>query len=224
MSIIQRGTYGLSPASESLSKEQKEIAEQLANRASNLIDKEAIMKLFYEGKNMSPSGFKTIKNLSDGISASVSLSDLNPHCSNCRSTNTKLVGVVTVGEKTQDAYHCSACSRLFTKIQGGVRQFVETIAEETGVSMSQVSFTSIEAAVQTTNKTFPVPDLSYNNNATLENEARNQTSELRELKSTMTNILHELRRVVEQNHQLQEKMASDPLLGLRDKINKFEIK
>lgn len=170
----------------------------------------------------------------DGVSIQVSASDINrdPNCSNCNSSTVKYIGEVNVAGHNHGLYHCQSCYSAFTRQQGGLRGLVEKVADAAGVSTSEVSILTADPGSLTTTvsdaySTSSHLDLSGQTlnmqNYNLEQEARNQTQEIRNLKYAVNDLVGAIKEVVQQNHRLQEQLATDPLLGLRDKINKFEI-
>jgi hypothetical protein len=173
----------------------------------------------------------------DGVGVSISASDLknNPNCTNCYGSSTTHVGEVNVAGHIHDLYNCDSCRTVFTRQQGGLRNLVDKVAEAAGVSTGEVSVvigdgTSQQLITDGTSSYATTANIDLSGqtinmqNYSLEQEARNQTQEIRNLKYEVTNLLQVMREIVDQNHRLQEKLATDPLVGLRDRINRFEIK
>lgn len=177
----------------------------------------------------------------DGVAVQISKKDLteSPNCPSCHNKHAiSHTGEVNVAGHIHDLYSCGSCNSIFTRQQGGLRQFIDKVANAAGVSTGEISL-SITDGTGTTTVNNPGNWASNNavvdwsglssqnlnmNNYTLENEARQQTQELRNLKHELLNMTQLMREIIEQNARLQAKMATDPLVGMRDKINQFEIK
>ena len=174
----------------------------------------------------------------EGISAWVSSTDLNNvSCPHCGSTDTPVIGITYVEGVSNDTRHCQSCSHMFSKVQGGVAQYIDLVSGALNISSDLVGFT-------TTANTLPNTDISnltmstpYTTNGitiepsgfyplqqTYQNESSMIRSEIQNLNHALQNVLNELRNIVNENKNLQKQLATDPLIGMRDKINEFNLK
>lgn len=172
---------------------------------------------------------------SQGVSNWVSSTDLNNiSCPHCGSTDTPIVGITNVNGVEHDTRHCKSCSHIFNKIQGGVAQYIDSVANSAGISSELVGFTStITANASYSNGTGTYNssnNITIDNNAfypiqnTFQTESSMMRSEIQNLNYALQNILNELRTIVNENKNLQKQLATDPLIGMRDKINEFNLK
>ena len=171
-------------------------------------------------------------------------------CPQCHNTNVTPNGTLTVNGAPHDAYKCSSCRNDFSAVNDGVAALINTITNDPvfGGQKPQVGFMGHGSAggsggnlyggstiqygtpqyggnqlsplqVQIQN---PAPDYNYKFD-NLSSSMYSVQTELSQLTLLMRGIVAELKQMAEQNRQLMEKMAADPLIHIRKQVAEFNL-
>lgn len=179
-----------------------------------------------------------IKEIGHGTKITYTHGDENPMCPHCASTDSTIMGNVSTNGFEQNLRKCNQCNALYTKIEGGFYGVMKEAAATgavTGLTLtSSVSNGSnwIGGAGGTSgNSASTYIDINPNNKLKIDEYSMKQAldqsainANIQSLKYTLENLITEVREIVRQNNSLQEKLATDPLINMREKINDFNLK
>lgn len=146
-------------------------------------------------------------------------------CPSCMSYDTKQIGeLVYDGVHRKGTRRCNYCSNVFTANSPGVQSLIDQAKVNTqadsvtfvGVQVS--NGTNVSDAIQSIDAnvdTYQMEEAIRN----LDNTMQNEISMLR---SEISNLLYTIKEIAEQNAELQKKV-SDPLNGIRNLVNNFNL-
>jgi hypothetical protein len=156
-------------------------------------------------------------------------------CQSCYSTNLTPIGVLSVNGTDQDVVKCNSCNKLSTSVNSGVQSLINeatttfpeadigyTTLITNGIgTISSNSFGSLNSSNTVTIGNLP-PDHGWKfdqMNTKLENIDNNINS----LRIVLEQFANKVEDLAKQNVQLMEKLATDPLNGMRKAISSFNL-
>lgn len=142
-------------------------------------------------------------------------SDSTPRCNHCGiSTPPTYVGDLVLDGCPRPAYKCASCSRVFSDLPSGVKVLMD-VAMKYGAE--SVGFKPADGNA-------PAP-AAYNHEAYETNNKLNQVnSNLSVMSSAIDGLVEEIRRLAQQNHELMDKLARDPLVSVRKQVAEFNLR
>jgi hypothetical protein len=162
--------------------------------------------------------------------------DLTGRCPQCFNNNVQKVGVLTINGTPQDVIKCDNCNTLSSGADGGVRSLIDEAMEILNKGKGdgewvpgrepKVGFTSTAANDTSTNS-----NVTINSGAPIEAKmdwtTQNNLNEMKSKIENMSYAIEDLVRVVtnmaQQNVDLMNKLATDPLVGIRKAVNSFNL-
>ena len=167
-----------------------------------------------------------------------SQNDDKGRCPSCSGNNTTKIGVLTIEGTPQDVCKCNSCNKLYSGPDGGIRSLVEEAM--TVHNTQNVGFVATGTTTGAIDNTFlngngtsnqiqlntPV-QLDYNVHSKFDSMNSHLSAMNASLYSLMTEIQNLTRTVTnlaQQNKDLMEKLATDPLNGMRKAVNGFNLK
>lgn len=164
--------------------------------------------------------------------------DTRPRCPGCSSPeHVRTIGKLNFNTSEQDVSQCSKCNRIFSKVDGGLKELLQEAEQKH--PHDSVSFTSIVdgtnvIANDTMSNTANIPNFDNYNSATnqelrnikmnLDNSYNTLNSNLSNMKYSIDDLVETVRDLATKNQDLQAKMMSDPLQGIRKSILDFDLK
>lgn len=151
--------------------------------------------------------------------------DEQVHCQSCHSYSTKRLGnLVLDGIHHRDVYKCQSCSTVFSANSSGMQELIDNAKTNTGADGAY--FKPLKAGTGlVSNSTSISLDDSYQVTEVkdaINNLDNTMQSEISMMRSEISNLLHSIKEIVEQNAELQKKV-SDPLNGIRNLVNNFNL-
>lgn len=160
-------------------------------------------------------GTKT-KMLGKDVQHLYSSSDTNGRCPTCYTSTVTKIGKLSIDGTEQDVCKCNSCNRLFSGADGGVRSLLEEAASVYGTD--KVGFNTIDNGQLTPNMSINDPPdyVAHSHLSSIKASTQDMSSQLSSLIITISNL-------VKQNNDLMEKLATDPLAGMKKAINNFNL-
>lgn len=180
--------------------------------------------------------------LTKGGNHYISSGDILGRCPHCFNTSSVIkIGEISSNGTTTDTKKCTSCNRVFTSLDGGIQSLVEEITATDGVNVGFVSSASSASTTITSSSGSSGSSGSYNYNNNLNARISNLDDVERRIDTTnqklgdmkydlativqhMITLNQNLSMVINQNHTLMEKLAKDPLNGIRKAISEFNLK
>lgn len=147
-----------------------------------------------------------------------SANDITGRCPTCYTSAVIKIGKLSIDGTEQDVNKCEQCNKLFSGADGGVKSILEeaAIVYETK-NVGFISLENTQAQIPTQNFNSSISDYNTHTHLqTVNSSIENVSSQLYALSNTIRNL-------VEQNNQLMEKLATDPLAGMKKAINTFNL-
>ncbi len=147
--------------------------------------------------------------------------DTTGRCPHCYNNNVEKIGVLTIDAVPRDVIKCKQCNTLHSGADGGVQSLLDEAREV--FKTENVGFVSQQR--------LDASDLNNSsNNATVRLDSYNMESKLdmmnstiQNLNYTIQNLTNEIRSMATQNHNLMEKLMTDPLNGMRKAVSDFNL-
>ena len=174
-----------------------------------------------------------------------SQNDEKGRCPSCYNNNTTKIGVLTIEGTPQDLCKCNSCNKLYSGPDGGIRSLVEeamTVHKTqnvgfvaTGTTTGVIDMTSLTGDITSLNGVGPSNQghlsapiqLDYN----VHSKFDSMNSHLSSINSNMYSLMTEIQNLnktvaslAQQNKDMMEKLATDPLNGMRKAVNGFNLK
>lgn len=148
--------------------------------------------------------------------------DLTSRCPGCFKENTSKLGVLTIDGTPRDVNKCDNCNRLFSAMDGGIRSLAEEAKIKYGTE--NIGFTI------TSNGTSTITSNGYNlpnniNIASTPNDYKfdQMNSNLININATINTLLFTIQNIMQQNQDLINKLAADPLINIRKNVSDFNL-
>lgn len=168
-----------------------------------------------------------------------SSSDITGRCPSCYNNNVKLLGQLNIDGTSRDVHKCDSCNKITSGADGGIRGLINEASTIYGTG--NVGFTSTGTSAGGT-----ISSPNYGNNGAtltaqitepvkLDYETKSKFDQMNNNLSNMSSILYNIQTsiidlgsiikdLVEKNTKLMEKLATDPLNGMRKSITDFNLK
>lgn len=147
----------------------------------------------------------------------VSDQDLKGICPQCYGSDyISSVGTLHIAGSPREVLRCDQCNRLFSKMQGGIRQLVEKVKEITGTE--DVTFTAKSKRSNTSND---VSEIDIDDDT--KHKLDQLKMELTNVSCAVSNLVDEIKDLIWQNRQAMEEQKGDPMIGLRKSIFDFNL-
>lgn len=149
-------------------------------------------------------------------------SDLKTQCPSCYQDNTVRVGNINAkGGVNLPVYKCNGCNTAYLKpAEGGLQVLVDAVAAEYD---GEASFSALDTTTSDgtgmTHVSGGMIDLDYDSKSKLDMIANNVSN----LENTVRMLTDELRTIAHTNADLIEKLATDPLIETKKRVNKFNL-
>ncbi len=150
-------------------------------------------------------------------------------CPHCRSSaqNQILVGHVVIDGALRPAYDCQSCNKSWSDIPDSVKTLLDEARKHGATNVGFQAGGSSEPVV--TNGTY---DYDADQRARHDQNRRdNDSSALSAINSNISQMLYAIQdltsrldRVTQQNHELMDKLANDPLVHVRKAVSEFDLK
>lgn len=142
--------------------------------------------------------------------------DEHPTCPGCyQQHNSSIVGQIFIDGSPLDVHKCG-CGRAYAGTQGGISTLIAEVEQSNPDSVVTFTVNSAGSPLSTSTMYDPLQDQTIK---TIENLERTQ----RELLDVVQNLTYKIEDIIEQNHKLNEKLVSDPLIGYRKKVSEFNL-
>lgn len=135
-------------------------------------------------------------------------------CPGCYGNSVTKVGVITIDGAPQDVRKCNNCNRLSSNPDGGIQSLVDEAKEV--FQTQNVGFTSLDNATNSSGSS-GIPDYQT------QQKFDNMNQKIEEMTRAITNLSHTIRDMATQNHDLMEKLMTDPLNGMRKAVSDFNL-
>lgn len=152
-------------------------------------------------------------------------------CLNCRTQNNyEVIGTLHIGAGVQKSlFKCKSCNALHHNNAGGIEAVLNEVSRNGEIG---VGFTVATGTTATGNNYADIThNLKKDYNGKLEVKDQDTQNALTSLNGTIANLqyaidslVNRLDAVVTKNNQLMEKLASDPLIGIRKAVAEFTLK
>jgi hypothetical protein len=141
-------------------------------------------------------------------------------CPHCYNNNVEKIGVLSVEGVPRDVLKCRQCNTLHSGADGGIQSLVEE-AKET-FATENVGFVSavVNDGVPLTSSGSQYSYQDLNEIVDSSNGIKNEVQQLRYDLQNLTNVIRDM---ATQNHDLMEKLMTDPLNGMREAVSDFNL-
>ena len=179
-------------------------------------------------------------------------SDFKTQCPACFTDDTSRVGDVFIDGVKQPLHKCNSCNATYTKPHGdgGLQELADIIqakykaedvsivaADGTGVTFNGSGNLTVSNVTDAMNEldtnldweSKDKLDQIIRNTDSLQQVAQNTTnlmnlsSDISFLTSSIETLMSKLENLAVKNSELAERLATDPLINIREKINKFNL-
>lgn len=146
--------------------------------------------------------------------------DEKPRCPHCSMNNVVKIGQLHVDGASQDAFKCNSCSSLFSSVDGGIRSMIDEAKDLSGGK--EVGFTAVVNGSQVDYSSSMPIDNGYKIDET-NNKLNNINSSIYSMQTSIRDLCQTVERLAHQNVELMNKLATDPLNGIRKSITDFNL-
>lgn len=145
--------------------------------------------------------------------------DTQGRCPQCYGNEVEFVGNLSVNGTNHSTNNCKNCNRLFTGANGGIQSLINEAQQV--YNTQNVGFTSSQMimgqnAGQSNGTQYIPHDNSY--------KFDQMNTNLITLQNQISTLTSEIIRIANQNQQLMEKLATDPLVNIRKNVSDFNLK
>lgn len=142
--------------------------------------------------------------------------DTTGRCPSCYTNSVQKIGVLSIDGAQRDVHKCNNCNRLFSGSDGGIRSLVDEARKVFKTeNVGFVAINSTDTSYSTSNTQCDPQDII--------NSTNNIKNEVQQLRCDLQNLTNVIRDMAIQNHDLMEKLMTDPLNGLRKSISDFNL-
>lgn len=147
--------------------------------------------------------------------------DAIPPCPNCYvNTNQTVMGQIVVDGSPRPAYKCGSCNRMYSDLPAPVKVLADAAVNKGAKSIGFVANGSTSADSTTVNY---VNQTNVNDHQETQNNLRTINSSVQNLMYTIQTMAEEIKRIAQQNHDLMDKLANDPLAHVRKAVTEFNL-
>lgn len=158
-----------------------------------------------------------------GVSKTVTLTsgDLLSRCPGCWGNSVSSIGTLSIDGNAREVTKCDSCNRIYSRTDGGIRSLVEE-AQQT-FQTPNVGFTPTITTAGTQQGSWSTSTIT-----TQDYQSQHKLQNIDDKLQNLVNIVEELSQYIgqmaRQNTELMEKLATDPLVDIRKKVSKFDLK
>lgn len=139
-------------------------------------------------------------------------------CPQCSLNNSSQIGNISIDGSMSVVRKCNNCYALYVKEDGGFKRLVDEAKEKFPNSI--IGFVPYDTSTQENSSTNSNNDNKLDEIKRAMNNNRDSTDNV---KYAIDNLLVEMRNIIQQNQKLMEKMTNDPLVNLKERVNKFSL-
>lgn len=147
-------------------------------------------------------------------------------CPHCGSNNISIIGQWNHNSSVKtDLHKCNTCNAIGTFPGGSIRELMEKAEGAAGFTSNNEQ-NSQSNAQQNTSNTGPI-NFAYHEKQALDSIQSNTsstTSAIYTLQSDIRILTETIKQLAQQNIQLMEKLATDPLVNIRKTVSEFSLK
>lgn len=140
-------------------------------------------------------------------------------CPHCYNNNVEKIGVLTIDGSPRDVIKCRQCNTLHSGADGGIQSLVDEAREV--FQTENVGFTAVVS--DGTPITSSGSQYSHQELDEVVNSNNSIRSEVQQLRYDLQNLTNVIRDMATQNHDLMEKLMTDPLNGMRKAVSDFNL-
>lgn len=166
-----------------------------------------------------------------------SASDITGRCPKCFTNNVNIIGNIHVDGTPHQTVKCNNCNSVTATVDGSIRSLVEeaqkvyqtenvgfTLTNGNGtITSSTISNGSNEISVDMHQVTNKIQDSNYKLDS-INSTISNVNYSVQSVERSIDSLVNTIKNLVQQNNQLMEKLATDPLNGVRKMISEFNLK
>lgn len=146
--------------------------------------------------------------------------DLQGRCPGCYKENVSKIGVLTVDGTPRDISKCENCNRLFESLDGSIKSLAEEASHI--YNTSNIGFTVKTNGTGTSINPFNTNNINITSTPN-DYKLSNMDSNLTNINNNISNLIIEIYKIMKQNQDLINKLATDPLINIRKNVSDFNL-
>lgn len=155
-------------------------------------------------------------------------------CPQCYGNSISSMGTLSVNGTSHDVQNCTNCNRLFTGANGGIQSLINEAQQQyntqnVGFITQNQLFQNQLGGYQTAGgmgyqgqPQYTPSDNSYKFDQ-MNSSLSSMISYLSILQNQMSQLTAEILRIANQNQELMNKLATDPLINIRKRVSDFNL-